>query len=297
MFWLIFALLAPLLWAIGDVTEKFQLEKIFKEWLSYFTLMYIVWSGFVVVIFLLNPITFDPVYILLALSAGFIGTIAVIFYLKAVAREEASRVVPLSYIGLVFVAILAYLFLHEVFNVPKYIGMGLLIMGAVMISYKKSKDRRFPLTPVLSLIILFGLLDAVSDTLDKFFLLKYDYWSLLFWGYFGGLVVIASLLAKKSNRLQLSKIAGLKRRYWFLIGISTVVYFIGDVIWLAALSKAPLSLVAALGTTEPFFVFLITLLLSLFVPKILKEEISRSIVSLKLVSIFLIMLGAYLVAV
>lgn len=297
MYWILLALVAPLLWAIGDVAEKYQLDKIFKDWLSYFALMYIIWFGFVTAIFLYHPIIFDLAYIGIAVISGFIGTIAVIFYLKAVSNEEASRVVPLSYIGMVFVVIFAYIFLHETFTLGKYAGISLLTIGAIMISYKKIKGKRLSLTPVISLILVSGFIEAISDILDKFFLLKYSYWSLLFWGYFGGLAVIILLLTKKENRKRFGKISKLKSYHWLIIAIVTIIYYTGDIMWFAALSESPLSLVAALSTTEPLFVLLITTLLSLFMPKILKEEINKSTLSLKIISIILIMLGVYLIAV
>lgn len=297
MYWIILALIAPMLWAVGDVAEKYQLDKIFKDWLSYFALMYIIWSGFVAAIFVYHPIMFNFFYIGIAVISGFIGTIAVIFYLKAVSKEEASRVVPLSYIGMVFIVIFAYIFLHETFTLGKYAGIACLTIGAIMISYKKIKGKLLPLTPVLSLILLSAFIEAIANTLNKFFLLKYNYWSLLFWGYFGGLGVIIFLLTKKENRKRFYKISKLKLFQWAIIAIVTVIYYTGDIVWFAALSEAPLSLVAALSTTEPFFVLVITILLSLFMPKILKEEISKSTVSLKLISIILIMLGTYLIAV
>jgi len=296
VFWVLLALMGSLLWAIGDVIEKFQLEKVFKDWSLYFTVMYFVWGVFIVAIFLSTSVVFDPFYIMLASMSGFIGTFGVMFYLKAVAAEEASRVVPLSYMTTVFVAILAYIFLREVFTLQKYIGIGFLILGAVLISYKRVEGRRLPITPALSLILVYSLMSGAAETLNKFFLLTYDYWSLLFWGYFGGLVVIVVMFLKKNVRAKFSKLSSLKRRYWILVSIATTIYFVGDVSWFSALSQAPLSLVAALGTTEPFFVFLIMLFLSLFVPKILKEEIAKSTVMLKLVSIVLITYGAYLVA-
>jgi len=196
-----------------------------------------------------------------------------------------------------FTALLAYFFLHEVFNPIKYIGMISLLIGAVMISYKKVKGKPLPLTPILLPIMLSGFMYSVAGILDKFFLLKYDYWSLLFWQYFGGLVVGGVVALKKSNRSQLLEILTIKRKRLILVCATIAIYYVADISWVVAVSQAPVSLVTALSTTEPFFVLVIMLLLSVFVPRILKEEISKSVVSLKVVSIVLIMLGTYFVAV
>jgi uncharacterized membrane protein len=308
MSWLILALLQPLLWAALDVIEKFQLEKIFKHWVSYFTMFYVIYLslGFAIVSFnlvtnpVMNPLGLDPLYTLIAMAAGLLYAVTIIFYLKGLSIEETSRIIPLSYIGTIFVAILAFLFLNEIFSLPKYIGMAALVAGSIAISYKKSKKASSLgslFTPALSFIIFAAFLDAITSVLSKFFMLKYDYWSLMFWFYFGALVVTASMFVKKSNRLRFLRVKELSRRQLLFVCIIPVIYFAADLVWFVAVSEGPLSLISFLGTTEPFFVFLFTLFLSLFVPKILKEEVSRSIVYLKLVAIALIMLGAYLVAV
>lgn len=298
MTWLLFALLTPVLCALGDVAEKFQLDRVFKHWLSYFTLAYIAWSAIVLCIFVFHNVYIELGYALLAVASGLIGTIGTVFYLKAVSKEEASRVVPLACTSVLFVAILSYVFLNEVFGVATYVGMAALLVGAIAMSYRKTDCKLLPMTPVLSIILLSALMNAVSNVIDKSFLGAYDYWTLLFWGYFGGLAVVAWFMLDKRNHVhlpRLSDIAG-KRKMWVLLIATMLIYFVGDVTWLAAVSQAPVSIVAALSTTEPLFVLLLAVASSVFTPKLLKEEIGGSKLALKLLAIALIALGAFMVA-
>jgi drug/metabolite transporter (DMT)-like permease len=55
------------------------------------------------------------------------------------------------------------------------------------------------------------------------------------------------------------------------------------------------TLVAALSSVQPFFVLLIAVVLSVFYPKILKEEIGKSAVLLKAVAILVMFAGAVLI--
>jgi len=295
---MLFALLTPVLWALGDVAEKFQLDRVFKHWLSYFTLAYIAWSAIVLCIFVFHNVYIELGYALLAVASGLIGTIGTVFYLKAVSKEEASRVVPLAYMSVVFVSILSYVFLGEVFGLATYAGIAMLIVGAAVMSYRKIDGKLLPVTPVLSLVLLSALMSATSSIIDKSFLGTYDYWALLFWGYFGGLAVVAWFVLNKKNHVNLPKLSELggRRHMWILLAATMLIYFAGDVTWLAAISQAPLSIVAALSTTEPLFVLLLAVASSVFTPKLLKEEIGGSKVALKLLSIVLIIIGAYLVA-
>jgi len=298
MTWMLFALLTPVLWALGDVAEKFQLDRVFKHWLSYFTLAYLAWSVIVLAIFLVKPIAIDTAHIVMALASGLLNTIGTVFYLKAVSKEEASRVVPLAYMSVVFVAVLSYVFLGEVFGLVTYAGMALLLVGAAVMSYRKIDGKLLQVTPVLGMVLLSALMNAASHVIDKSFLGAYDYWTLLFWGYFGGLAVVAWYMMDKKNHVHIPKLSDLtgKKAIWILVVATILIYFAGDVTWLAAISQAPVSIVAALSTTEPLFVFVLAVASSVFTPKLLKEEIGGSKLALKLVAIVLIILGAYLVA-
>jgi len=298
MTWMLFALLTPVLWALGDVAEKFQLDRVFKHWLSYFTLAYLAWSVIVLAIFLVKPVAIDTTHIAMAAASGLLNTIGTVFYLKAVSKEETSRVVPLAYMSVVFVAALSFVFLGEVFGLVTYAGMAMLIIGAAVMSYRKVDGRLLPVTPVLGMILLSALANAVSHVIDKSFLGTYDYWALLFWGYFGGLAVVAWFMLDRRNRVHIPKLSDFANRRGMLVLIAAtiLIYFVGDVTWLAAISDAPVSIVAALSTTEPLFVLLLAVASSVFTPKLLKEEIGRSKLALKLLGVVLVIAGAYLVA-
>jgi drug/metabolite transporter (DMT)-like permease len=61
-----------------------------------------------------------------------------------------------------------------------------------------------------------------------------------------------------------------------------------------AISKEPISLVAAVPSTQPLFVFIYTLILSLFMPKILSEKISKKAIFIKVLSIIFLFVGTLL---
>jgi len=62
-----------------------------------------------------------------------------------------------------------------------------------------------------------------------------------------------------------------------------------------ATSIGYVTLVNALSSIQPFFVLLFTVLLSIFYPSILKEELSKSIIFLKILAIVLMFSGAILI--
>jgi len=62
-----------------------------------------------------------------------------------------------------------------------------------------------------------------------------------------------------------------------------------------ATSISYVTLVNALSSVQPFFVLLFTVLLSIFFPHIIKEEINKSIMFLKVLAIILMFIGVILV--
>ncbi|MFC1486653.1 hypothetical protein ACFLRN_03045, partial [Thermoproteota archaeon] len=64
-----------------------------------------------------------------------------------------------------------------------------------------------------------------------------------------------------------------------------------------ATSLSYVSLVSALAGLQHFFVFVYVLLLSLFVPRILKEELSKNVVLLKIIAIALMIVGTWFISI
>lgn len=296
MSWVVFSLLMSMIGAVDSVMHKFYLEKIVKSWLSYVILLHLVWSLFAFIIFFTHPISFNIFYAVVALVSGIIEGFTTLLYFKALSMEEVSRVVPLDNLATIFVAVLAFFFLGEIFTVSKYVGIMFLVVGATTISLKKNGGKKLFLTPATLFIILECAIYGVSSTLSKFALLSIDFWSFFFWSSAGGLSVTFSTLAWKSVRKNFTELIKMKTKHLTIVFISQMVLFVTTIFWLVAASLGPISLVVAMGTLSPFFVFLYTIILSIFIPKILEEEVSKSIVLVKLFSITLIVTGVWLVA-
>jgi hypothetical protein len=64
---------------------------------------------------------------------------------------------------------------------------------------------------------------------------------------------------------------------------------------LIAISLGYVSLVSAISGLQNLFVFVYMLMLSLFLPNILKEEITKGIVLLKLSAVILMFFGTWLI--
>lgn len=73
-----------------------------------------------------------------------------------------------------------------------------------------------------------------------------------------------------------------------LLGLASLEYAIA--------SASSVSLVIALQATQPFFLLLYAIILSLWFPKILKEEVNKGVLTNKLIAIALLAIGVFLVS-
>jgi len=78
---------------------------------------------------------------------------------------------------------------------------------------------------------------------------------------------------------------------FLILVINEVIYLVGHVLNFLAVSLAPVALVSALGGIQPFFMLVFGIILSIFWPKIIKEDITKKTLLIKFVSVLLIFLG------
>jgi len=291
--WALFSLLSAVTMAMVNIMDKFVLTRLARR--PIVPLLILVAMGLVPLPFIFIGRGFPPLtaaVLVPAVAAAAAFTLSTILYFAAALREEISRVVPLSYLSPLFVSFLAALFLGEVFPPQKYLGVALLVAGALFISSRK----RLSLRPgrafwlmVLSAICLAGYL-----TLTKRLLAEVDFWSAF------ALVRLAMFLLLvpfyvRHRKETVSVLRTQSRRVLLTMALSEVLALAALLFGTIAMSAGPVTLVAALASVQPFFVLAYALFLSHFFPAVLREETGVRILGSKLLAIVLIVLGALLI--
>jgi transporter family protein len=186
MNWIILALIAPLMWAVSNLIDKFLLDKRLENPLSSMTILGIISVLVLIIVPIFYPVSsVSPSFIALAFTAGILNTVMTYFYFKALQFEEVSRIVPWFYISPLFIMAFAAIFLSETLTIPNYIGVFLLVGGAILISLKKtlSFGRSF------WLMMCCVLTSSISSIISKYLLNSADYWTVFFY------IRIATLLS------------------------------------------------------------------------------------------------------
>ena len=298
--WLLYAFSGPVMWAISTHIDKFLVDKYFRD---SDTAVLMVFTALLGVIALPVIWFFDPKVFGLSLTATMVMTLsgilymgAMLFYLRAIQSEEASVVAPLFQANTLFTFVLGVVILHELPRWQQLLGAGLVIGGALGLSL----DKKLHLTsfkPRLVLLMLAATFAvALSSVVFKFFAVQDEFWSTTFWTFVGEGLFGAAILAMPQYRRQFMTL--FRRNPGAVIGVNAANELInlgGGLGVRYASLLAPVALVSAISATTTFFVFLFAILLTVFFPKIGREELSARNVVQKALGGLLIMAGVVLI--
>jgi transporter family protein len=291
--WILFAVLAAFFWAINNMIDKFILTKWVKQ--PFVLLIVLALIGLIsgAVVYVAHGIDHLSTFgIVLALVAGIFSIVMTATYFKAVQIEEVSRVAPLFYISPLFILLFATIFLGEIFTPAKYLGIFLVLAGAVMISTKDIAKLRFGKAVWWMLLSAFAL--AINQLIAKYLLGLTDFWTVFFYirvGAFIGIIPFAWMYLPELVR-NVREHGG---RVLGLISLNEFINIAGVLLFTLSISIGSVTLANTLASVQQIFVLLFAVILSIFYPSILKEEIGRSTVFSKLIAIICMFIGVALI--
>jgi transporter family protein len=291
--WIIFSFSTALFWSIANIIDKTVLTKWVRKPLIPIIISGFIWSILSIIVYLVSGFSYLLSFnIFLAILTGIFTILLYFFYFKAMQIQEASRVVPLAYLSQLFILIMAAVFLNEVLTPLKYLGIFLLVIGAILISVKNFSKISFG--KAFWWMILAAGFSAVNVILTKHLLNLADFWTIF--GYKGIGMFVGSI---PITYLYFGELVKTTKQYGkkviIAMSVSESLTALGILFSIIAMSIGYVTLVNALFSVQPFFVLLFTVLLSTFFPNILKEEINKSIIFLKVLAIILMFIGIILV--
>lgn len=294
MSWILFSILAAIVWAIVNVIDKYILSKLVSKPIVPVMILGVIGLVASLVVFSTKGFgQLSPINSLLALVAGILFVLMTFFYFRAVKVEDVSKVIPLFCLSPLFILFIAGFFLGETFTATKYFGILLLVAGAILISLKNLTS--FSFGKAFWLMVLSSLSLAVSQVITKYLLNFYDFWTVFAYIRIGAFVALIPVFW-----LNFSDLKNLYRESRFktfgLISVNESLNLLGVIFITLASAIGFVTLVNALSSIQPFFVLLFSVLLSIFYPQILKEEIMKSKLFLKFVSIVIMFIGAVLIS-
>ena len=297
--WLLFAFSGPVLWAASTHIDKYLVDRYFS---NSDTAVLIVFTALIGVsmlpfIWFFNPavLTLPGASIAVMVASGVLYMGAMLFYLQAIQSEEASVVAPLFQASVLFTVLLAYLLLGEALTLSNAAGLVLIVLGTLVLSLDPSFHlRRLKLRLVLLMLACTFIL-ALASVIFKFYAVRDEFWATTFWTYAGealfGIAILAVPRYRRQFRLLLRTNTG---PLLAVNGANELINLGGGLGVRFASLLAPVALVSAIASTTTLFVFAFGILLSLFLPALSRENLSRAGLIQKGVAIVVVTAGVLL---
>lgn len=297
MDWFILSLIGASALAVTGVIDKFVLSKYVRDPLAYLAALVVMQQMLIAVIPLYLGWGFVYPQTLYAMAAGGIQVVLWAAYLLALHVEETSRVAAMVFVFPVFVFLGSFLFLGETLAAKDYAGGALLVGSALLISYRPAEPGGPAIiSPALRYMAVFWIFSAVYALAAKYLLDFMSEWHLILWSSLGSLLAVLPLLCREPARREF---AAYFRRGPFLLSAllaDEVFDFLGRGAFIFAYAVGSVALVSSVAALQPFITLIYVIVLGLFVPGVLEEELDRMTIALKTVAVILIIAGVYLVS-
>lgn len=301
MNWFFIALLAPALWSVTNHLDKYLINKYFHGLQTGALVLFSSLAGLFVLPFVLafhpNVLNISLNNALLIMGVSAIALFQLFTYFYALKKDETSVVIPLFQTIPIFSYLLGYFILGETLTLKQMLAGLLIIMGAMAISLDLTdKKPRFKIV-VFSIMLLSSFLIAFNALLFKFVAIQADFLTTAFWAYVGDSIIGLSILTFVKNYRQ-QFLSVFKRNKIPVISINVLNELINIIAVMCmrfATLLAPLALVWVVNGFQPFFVFVYGLILTLFFPNLGKESLAKKHVIQKVIAIFIMFIGTYLI--
>lgn len=293
--WIFLALLAPLFWAFSNFVDKYLLGKHTKgiyDFLFFSSVTSLSWIFIVVLTFFvgfpdLNEFSWIPITtgVFLLYSYGFYG--------KALEKGDTSALVILFKLIPVVTVILAFIFLGQKLSANESLGFMIVLIGATFVSFQRIGRGGF--IKGFWLILIAILMWAIVTVMIDYGLQKIAFWDYFILDVLGQGIGGLSLLLLSPVRREI--IAGVKtgtiKKYNLFMGNNLLDLF-GQMSVKKALAIGPSAgLITVVTQVQSFYAIVIGLALSIFLPHVIKEDISAGTLVKKFIGAAIMFVGVY----
>ncbi|MFH0779643.1 MAG: DMT family transporter [Parcubacteria group bacterium] len=299
MLWIWIVVASQFCNAAVSLMDKFLLNKkkqrpaVLTFWTAVFNLLALV--------FALWNFTFFPGWriLIIALLSGAAFTFALHFFYMALEKGETSHISPLVGGVLPIAAlVMSYYLLNERLGGWQIASVFLLVLGAILISFEKSRRHSGWHIGMLYAIIA-GIFFAASSVLSRAVFLEQSFNTGFVWGRVGCFAAVLpflfwpslrkSIFTKQKQNLPKDKTIF---SVFIVDKVLSALPFIGMSF---AVSLASATLVNALAGIQYAILFILIFALSKKLPKVFKEEFYRSEIIVEIIAIVLIAVGVGLI--
>ncbi len=294
MYWLIFALLNPILHGFANIIDNHFTNNLFKK-----TTTLIFFASFTNLLFLPIILYLDfpsfitpsqiPFFILLGLTGiGFLYP-----YYKALQNDDTSIVVSLFSLGKIFVPLLAFFFVGEILNPIQYLGFFVIILSAASLTL--NRHQKFRPNPSFFWMILCTLIIALEAVIYKYVFTLMSWGTGFTWAtLFSSLFALPLIFIAKTRGDIISQIKTFRANFR-LFAFEEFLTFGGSAASTFAISLTSVTIVSAISSFQPVVVLLYALIFGRFFPQVFKEDIATKSLIKKIILFVVMVLGVIII--
>jgi transporter family protein len=277
MNWLFFALLAPAVLTITIFTDKYIVGNAVKDYRGVVLMQALM--GFFVGTFFWIATGFPRLGAFdacIVLTSGILTIFAGAFYFKALKEEEASYIIFMLQMIPIFVMILSFLLLKETISLRQLLGFCIVLLSAMAVAIDDWK-KIFHFPKLFWTLIIMDFLFALASVLVKFAInatsfaqiLSYESWGISIGGIF--LYAFIPHIRKAFHEI----VTTVGKRILGVMFLNEGIYVLSKSLSYFAYSIGPVALVSVIGSTQIFFGIFAGWILTLILPHLFNEKISR----------------------
>lgn len=293
MNWIFLSLLAPLFWAASNFVDKYVLGKYTKGIFDFVFFSTITSWFFFALIFLFIGVPQVSWYSFIPIATGMGLMYSYGFYGKALEQADTSALVILFKLIPVVTVVLAFAFLGQTLSSNELLGFIVVLAGATIVSFEKGKSL---FTKGFGMISIAILMWSIMTLLVDYGLTKMTFWDYFMLDNLGSALAGLTMFIIPSIRRQVVegiKTAPASKYLWF--SWNNILDFFGQMSIKKALAIAPSAgLVTVVMQVQSFYAIVIGVLLTLFIPHIIKEDISVHTLIKKVIGAAIMFSGVYI---
>jgi len=296
MSWITAAIGATILFSVCVIFDKFFGSKKIKSVYSFAVLLNIIYLPFVIItVFILRDTFAWNRSVFYSFLAGSFWFIMWIFYWKALQIGEASRVAAVFFTAPIYAAFIGLFFLGEQLSLLKWVGIFVIVMGAIMSSLGGEIHKKEVKIAYL-FAVLAAVCAAIGNAISKYAMAELPPLMVNSLAYISTIPFYLILLRDRAVRQEVfTTLLNVRRVVQF--GIRGLIGYAAIMMNMTAMGLGVISLVTAIGGSQPILILLLSLILSVLFPHVIHEELGRKTIPFKLLSLSLTVLGVIFVSI
>ncbi len=301
MHWIVFALLATVLFACNSVIDKHLIDRHFK-YINASTIT--VLAALAGVPFLIGLLIFggavpDTRTLLFGFLSGWMVLGAYQLYYRALRVADASLITTLFQLILPFNYIFGIVFLNEHLTLLQLAGVVLIVIAASATSIEEREESWKFRWDVILLMTIASLLISLSDLTFKHVVETTPFIEIATAEYMSSIVAGLLLLAfMPSVRTNLKKMRGIYKKLFFISESNEFFTFTGSLAMRYAIFLGPIALVQGIMGAQSIVVLAIARLLAFFFPALRQhQKKSKKYFMIEVASMVVVVAGGIMVSI